>query len=70
MTLSIVMQAPLDRIPRGMRLYVFDDQANSWPMVHSWRALPMGSQQRGLRRCTRRTFRAWRRSPSRAILRA
>lgn len=34
MTLSIVMQAPVDKIPRGMRLYVFDDQPNSWPMVY------------------------------------
>jgi len=35
MTLSIVMQAdPRKPLPRNMRLYVFDDQPNSWPAVY------------------------------------
>lgn len=35
MTLSVVLQAgDRQNLPRGLRLYVFDDQASSWPAVY------------------------------------
>lgn len=34
MTLSVVVQADREDVPENMRLYVFDDQASSWPQVY------------------------------------